>query len=667
MSATDPVEVLLKYRDISLREEHERDIWKKCYAYTNSRVDGELGQWKQEIRKELTAQGRPPTSFNITKKFVNLICGSQANTKLDEKAFPRDDDSDPMLAEVLTDLIKYVKDVNDAELAISRMFRDGIICSRGFIKTCWSNDLDPLGEITISAINPFRIYIIGEGENYDISKDRKGIIEEIPMDKDAIIARWPDKADEINSMMVDFDDTQGEKNAIPIAKTYDYGFGLSVPTDYVFDREDKKLKVLRCQRMIYKKAKFFKDKLGKLSQAPDDQDEFQTAADLIKANGQDVNVVDQPTKYIQVSYSIGKTLLEDDQSPYKFGQYDITGFFCYDDNGVYTGVVQDLLDPQDEKNKRRSQAIHLLGTAAKNSFFVTKGTFDDINKARTEMGKTGSLIEVNKSPRDAVTPIESNTTAVPALVQMELQSSNDMKDISGLNDASLGVVPQGVKSGRGINALQQPTESIVGTFWNNYLSTRKIVFRKVLALIQQYYTEERRVRVLGDYSSRFMPPEIIQIKDQLKTQILLSHPLFTEEQAILMADQMIQVQNGFKVITINKSILEKKLNDVTSGRFDVILDEVSQSSTMRQQQYQNLLNMRSLGAPIPWDEIVKVSDIRGRAEILSRMAEEQQRMDLMAMAQQQAKSATPAKGGSNPNAPLPQPADEMLNQAGAQF
>lgn len=659
---TDPVDILQKYREISLREEHERDTWKKCFAYVNSRVDGELGQWKQEIRKELSAQGRPVISFNLIRPFVGRICGALASAKVDEKAFPRDDQSDPILGEVLTDLMKYVKDVNDAETAILRMFRDGVICSRGYVKTCWSNELDPLGEITLTNVSPFRIYIIGDGENYDLSKDRKGVIEEIPMDKDEIIARWPDHEDEINSMMVDFDDTQGDKSTIPIAKTYDYGFGLSVPTDYVFDREDKKLKVLRCQRIIHKKAKFFQDtQTGKKILAPEDGEDRKLAFQLATSNGQSLKEVTQPTKYVQESYSIGKVLLQDEPSPYKHGQYDITGFFCYDDNGVYTGVVQDLLDPQDEKNKRRSQAIHLMGTAAKNSFFVTKGAFDDINKARTEMGKVGSLIEVNKSPRDAVAPIESNTTAIPALINLELQSHQDMKAITGLNDASLGIVPEGVKSGRGIHALQMPAETIVAEMYGHIMLSRKIVFRQVLSLIQQYYTEERRVRILGDYSSRILPPQVVQMKEALKIQILAAHPLLTEEQAILMADKMVQIQDGSKTLTINKVIFDKKINDVSVGRFDVVIDEVSQNPTMRQQQYQDMLNMRALGAPIPWDLIVKYSDVRGKDEILQRMAEEEQKMLAMEMMQQQAKkTATP------PQAPT-QTADNLVNSAGAQF
>lgn len=658
---TDPVTVLSKYREVRLREEKERDIWKKCFEYVNSRVDGELGQWKQEIRKQLTAEGRPPISFNIIKKFVNRICGAQSLAKMDERAFPRDDQSDPMVGDVLTDLLKYVKDINDAEVAISRMFRDGIITGRGFIKTEWSNENDPMGEIIIKAINPFRVYLIGDGDEYDISKDRKMVIEEIPMDKDEMLARFPDKAEDIETLQAEMDRWEDGKDPVPTARTYDYGFGLSVPYEYVFDKSDKKMKVLRCQKMVRTKVPFFKNlQTNELIQAPDKKTDRKLALQLATQAGHQLEEISQSVKSINVSYSIGSILLEDAQSPYKLGQYDITAFFCYNDNGYITGVVQDLLDPQDEKNKRRSQAIHLMGTAAKNSYFVRKGSVDDINKSRTEMGKVGSLVEVNGNPRDAMIPIESNTTAIPALLQLEMQSEADTKSISGINDASLGIVPQGVKSGRGITALQQPSETIVGEMYAHLLSSRKMIFRKVLALIQQFYTEERRIRILGDYSQNVVPPQVAQMKDQLKVQIFSSNPSLSEEEVIMQADNMIQMMNGAKVITINKQILGKKLNDVSVGRFDVVLDEVSQSATMRQQQYNDMLNMRALGIPISNEAIIEASDIRNKQKVLQDLqATEQKMMMQQLMMQKPQQHATPPKS--------PQPADEMANSGGAQF
>lgn len=657
--------ILKKYQDAKLKEEKERKVWIRCIQFCNNWVDDELGQWETSVKKELG--NKPSISFNEIRKYVNRICGAQRQTSVDEKAYPRDDQTDPMVAEILGDVIKYVKDLNRAELAIARMFRDGVLTGRGFIKTEFSDELDPLGEICVKSVNPMKIYVIGEGEKYDLT-DRKGIIEIIPMDKDELLAQWPDKKEEIDGLARDAE-SGGD---IPLSRDYDYGFGVNIVGTLVYNKDERKYQVLRYQKIEYRDANFIKnEQTGKLTLTELPADELKTAIDLASQPTMDNpagtkhSKLKKRVKYVKVCTAIGTILLEEKDADWKFNGFDITGFFCYVDGGRITGVVQDLLDPQMEKNKRRSQALHILGTSAKNSYFVRKGAIPDIEKAKVEFGKVGGLIEVNGNPREAAVPIESNMTAVPALVQMDQAATSEMKEISGLHDAALGSMPEGATSGRAIQALQLPAETIIAEIYDNYINTRRILFTKVVALIQQHYTEERRIRILGDYSSKFIPPEIQAMKDQLKVQLLMMNPLIDEVQLQMQVDSMIQVGNGNMAVTVNKQFMDRKLNDITVGRFDIVIDQVSQNPSMRRQQYQDMVNLRSMGVPIPFDIIIKNSDIRGKDEILARLAEEEQKMMAMSMLmQKKPNGATPPQGGQSPP---PANQDMQLNTAGSQF
>lgn len=659
------LEVLHKYQNAKLREEKERKVWLRCIQYCNNWVDDELGQWDITIRKELGS--KPALSFNEIRKYVNRICGAQRQTAVDEKAYPRDDQTDPMIAEVLGDTLKYVKDVNRAELGIARMFRDGVITGRGYVKTEWNDELDPLGEICVKSVNPFKVYLIGDGEKYDMT-DRKGVIEVLALDKDEMIALWPDKKDDIETMSADL---KGGDGNIPIANDWDYGFGVNIVGTLIYDAKEKRYQVLRYQKIEYKDATFIKNEdTGVLKPTDLTGDDLKMAIDIATQTvGAKHSKLKKRVKYIKVCTTIGSIVLEEKDADWRFNGFDLTGFFCYIDGGKITGVVQDLLDPQNEKNKRRSQAMHILGTAAKNSYFVRKGALVTPEDAKRDMGKVGAMIEVNGNPRDAVSPIESNMTAVPALVSMDQMATQEMKEISGLTDASLGQQSPGVRSGRAIQALQAPTETIIAEIFDNYINTRRMIFTKVLGLIQQHYTEERRIRILGDYSSKFMPPQIAQMKEQLKNQLIAADPTLLANEVALQqqVDAMISLQDGSKLITINKTILDHKLNDITVGRFDVIIDQVSQNPTMRRQQYQDAINLRSMGAPIPWDIIIKNSDIRGKDEIMARMAEEEQKMMAMQMMQQQAKQGpTPPQQGQQAGMPA-ENQDLQLNTAGSQF
>lgn len=606
----------------------ERAVWDKCYGYVNNWYGGEHGQWDKDVRSELKAQGKPTISFNEIKKFVNRICGSQRQTKIDEKAFARDDESDPQIAEIMTDLLKYARHVNNAEHAFSRAFRDEVIVGQGWVKVEWNDDLDPMGEISISPVNPRRVYVVGEGERYDL-KDRAGLLEVIPMDEDEIIKKWPDSEEDIKNLKYSL----RNKEEIPVAGDYDYGAieGSITPEQY-FDEESEKFLVLRLQEYKYKDAAFLVDPAtGQLKEIPGDQPEM--AVQLIQTQlGIPVQTIKKRKRYVHVTYGVGNVELDDAPAPYKHDRFDLVGFFAYMDDGVITGIVQDLLDPQDEKNKRHSQLMHILGTSAKNSYFSKMGAFSDINDARKRISKIGEIIEVQGNPNEALVPIEGNFSAVGPIVQMEMMSTNEMKEISGLHDAALGKVPNQVRSGVAIQELQQPSETIVAEFFDNYLNSRKLVSELCISLMQQFYTTERRVRILGDYSPSNLTPQM--------------------EQQIMQGT--LSVEEGAKIITINKQQLEQRLNDVTVGRFDIAIDHVSQNPTTRREQFQAMLNMRSMGIPISDEMIIEASDVRNKQAIISDL--QRQRMLMMQMAAMQ--GPTPPKNPTRPN--------EGINRGGAQ-
>lgn len=621
------LDILRKYHSAKVKEQKRRETRQLCFEYVNNWVDDELGQWKRDIKAKLG--DKPALSFNEVRKFVNRICGAQALTKLDEKAYPRDDQSDWVIAEILTDLIKFVGDNNVIEAHLKRGYRDGVIGDSGYIKAEWSDEFDPLGDIVVKRVNSNRVYVLGNPERQDLL-DADGIIEELPLDYDAVIALAPEKADDIRALKPTGDD-------VPAASDLDY-FKDGVEVKDVYDEEDEKYIVLRCQKYRYREVYLLQNTTtGELAEAPEDENDRRVAQELAAANGIPLHIIAKRLKRVYVTYSLGHLVLQERWSSYKHGRFDIARFCPYLDNGKPTGVVQDLLDPQNEKNKRRSQLVHILNTAAKNSYFTRKGALDDIEDARKRIGQTGEIIEANGDLNQVLKPIESNLTAVPAIVNMELRSTEDMKEISGLHDAALGQVPQGVKSGRGIQQLQLPTETIIGEIFDNYVDWRKQIASLILSLVQQYYTGERRVRILGDYYSAYQP-ENAQIKAMVD--------------AGLMA-----FEDGAKIITINKRTLDGKLNDISVGKYDVVIDMVAQNPTTQRAKYLDLLNAKGMGAPVKWSTIFKNSDIKGRQELIRDATEAEQFIAATGMPPQIAMS------GQTPNIPVE--TDLMGNMQGA--
>jgi hypothetical protein len=651
---TTAKEIRQAFKKIRGDEQEEREVGKRCFAYVNNWVDGKLGQWTTAQRESMG--DRPMLSLNEIRKFVNRICGAQRGAKVEEKVLPRDDESDPLIADILTDLVKYVYDSNKAEkISIPRSFRDMVIW-RGYQKVEWSDEYNPLGDICIKSISPDRIHIWGKGERYDLS-DRKGIIEVLPMDKEEVIARWSEKKNEIESLIGNREETLEPKKSGADYSPEGDPEDIADPESY-FDNTTGKCIVLRTQKFEYVDAKFIKLGDGSLEEV--------TTEDIPDG----LPVLKKKLRKVYIYYTLGDIELESKPSENEHNKFDIVGFFAYTDGGRITSPTQDLLDPQDEKNKRRSQIIHILNSSPRNNYFVSPNAFPDIKDAEKRMGGINQLIPVNGTDiRQQVTPIESNLSAVPAIIGQEQQATQDMKEISGLGDASLGTVPEGVKSGRGIEALQAPTETIIAEIFDNYLVSRQLVAGLVLALIQQYYTEYRRVRVLGDYTNKFLSSGDQQVREQIRQQVQTAMMGASDEEIDMQTNKIISFQPGTKLLAINIQMGEKRLNDVSVGKYDVVFDHVSQNPTTRRAQYYDLLNLVSLGIPVPPKRIIEASDMRNKQELINEI-EEAQKAQAQAMAVEQAmglqggqkgKGATPSKG-----APAPQ-GGQMFNQAGNQM
>ena len=121
-----------------------------------------------------------------------------------------------------------------------------------------------------------------------------------------------------------------------------------------------------------------------------------------------------------------------------------------------------------------------------------------------------------------------------------------------------------------------------------------------------------------------------------------------------MEQGLVSIQEGMKIVTINKEMFEQKLNDVTTGRFDIIIDHVSQNPTTRREQFNALLNMRQMGIPISDEMIIELSEVRGKQKIIADL----QRQRMIMMQQAMLANAPP------PGTPMKQ--NEGMNLAGAQ-
>jgi len=195
-------------------------------------------------------------------------------------------------------------------------------------------------------------------------------------------------------------------------------------------------------------------------------------------------------------------------------KFPLMRFTPYWINGDMISVVDNLISPQQEKNKRRSQALHLVNTSA-NSGFFNKGDNEGADKDELEMfgSKPGVVITYKTVKPDKIEP----TPLSSAHITLEQLASSDIKEISSIGDNLRGL--PGDKGESGVLDRQRQTQGLVGTeiIFDNYKLTHQIYAETVCELIRtgKTFSTQEVLAIAGD--EKEIDANIDQIMEALQS------------------------------------------------------------------------------------------------------------------------------------------------------
>ncbi|MBQ7630375.1 MAG: hypothetical protein IJS81_09230, partial [Selenomonadaceae bacterium] len=195
--------------------------------------------------------------------------------------------------------------------------------------------------------------------------------------------------------------------------------------------------------------------------------------------------------------------------------------------------------------------------------------------------------------------VERQIGQFPAgLAQAEAQTTADLTAISGINEALLGTDLGSSASGRAIELKQRQAATHLAVIFDNLRAAKKKIARLLwgkrgrAGLIPQFFTAEKVYRIEG--------------------------------------------ANGQKFVTVNQQVIEqdpvagtvvKTLNDLSQGEFDIVISDISASTTHRQAQLWTLIDgVSKLGVPgdLVFDIVLDLSDIPNKEEIKNRWRQRQE-------------------------------------------
>ena len=238
-------------------------------------------------------------------------------------------------------------------------------------------------------------------------------------------------------------------------------------------------------------------------------------------------IIDAPVKVPWVLFLVGPYVLYEGRTPYK--HYSIpfvpTLFDWDDERGVPRGMLIDLLDPQDEINKRRSKAIHFMNM---NQVIMDEGAVASLDELRDELADPEGIVV--KRPNRQL-EILRNLDLAKGHLDLMLEALSEIRLISGIYQDALGQ-PTNARTGAAIHARQQGTQTSLVMFLRNAAASERRAALQVMSLIQQFYRSSRVFRIT-DASGQAAFLELNKLVQDPQTGQLIVHNNLSSLQADL--------------------------------------------------------------------------------------------------------------------------------------
>lgn len=536
-------------------------------------------QWDTVLERRLQSQGKPVLTINKTLATLAAVMGEQLKNRADI-AFKPMSGGKSEIAATLDKVYLQIANANKLDWMESNVADNGFITSRGFYDVRVGFNDHMQGEVDITSLNPRNVMIDPDAEEYDPRTW-----------KDVIITKW--------LTLDDIEMTYGKAKAdrikaggSPLAYDYDtvershqtFGGFLIPPSNESHSKDEsntlRKYRVIERQHRVMRWRWHFVAETGEIKPVPEDWEEAQIKR---VAKATDTEIIRKRVEQIRWTVTCYNTVLFDDWSPYKY--FTVVPYFPFFRAGRTVGIVENLISSQDLLNKTASQELHIVNTTANSGWKVKSGSLHNMTIEQLEErgAETGLVLELDDIGNiDKISP----NTVPTGLDRISFKADQFIKEISGVSDSARGFDRADVAA-KAIQAKQAAGSVNLAKPLDNLARTRHMLAIRILDLVQKFYTEKRVLQITGN---------------RLDAQ--------TED------------------VTINSG----EDDDVTVGRYDVVVTSVPARNTFQESQFQEAVQLKELGLQIPDTVLIQNSSLENKQEIIEGFSpsEEEQQMEQQA-------------------------------------
>ena len=531
-------------------------------------------QWEADIREKLERERRPVLTINEVLRTTNAVLGNHSENRVDVRYRPRNDGNSET-AEILTSVTDHIFEANRYHEQESQCFADGVIMDVGYLDVRMNFDTSALGDVEITSLDPGDVIIDPDAKEYDPDTWTE-----------VFVARWH-TLNEIESLYGK-DKRKELEGFVMAGETYGSGsvrfrnevtFGnSSTPAPQGPDavKNFRGVRVIERQWRKLAPRKMFVDiETGDTRPVPESWDD-ERIKDVAERFG--LAVRNKVASRIRWTVSCDHVLLHDDWSLYE--HFTVVPFFPLFRRGQFSGLVRQLISPQEQLNKVESQQLHVVNTTANSGWLVEEGSLANMTPEELEErgAETGLVINYR---RGRTPPAKILPNQIPSgLDRLGQKASQYIFDISGA-EALLGRQPKSQVSGVALEHSMGRALVTLQPMMDNLAKTRDMVARRVLKLVQAHYTETRVLRVT-DWRDPQEP----------EREVVINQP-----------DELGDI-----------------LNDVTVGHYDVVVGTAPMRNGAMEHEFAEAVQLRKdAGVMIPDDVIIRASHLTNKYEVAERV------------------------------------------------
>ena len=511
-------------------------------------------QLTAEERATLRRRRQPDTVINRIKPKIDYLLGYEASTRTDPRGMPRNP-TDEGAAEACTDALRYIGDNADINSKISTVWEQMLIEGFGGLELTVDPSDDGDAEIGIQLWDWDRLFYDPHSRKLDFS-DAAFMGGYVWMDLDDALAEYPEGKEVIEG-------TVSEQGRDGFSSTYEDRPRWKT---WVSGKRRKRIRVVQ---MYYRK-------------------------------GYDWHYC----VFVKGGKLAGHPVPFKDKDGRSFCPLLLQSAYVDRENNRY-GLVRSMIDVQDEINKRRSKALHLI---MMDRTQAEAGAVDDVDAMKAELAKPDGHVVTN--PGYELRQLDS-TGDIAGNLNLLQEAKNEI-ELMGPNAAMLGKDGD-APSGRAIQMNQQSGQTEISLLSDRFRHLKRRVYMHMWDLVRQYKTAEWWVRVTDDEDNvEFVGMNRpITYRDEAMKEIESRKLPPEQAQQMIMA---LEQQYGPALDQVAR--IE---NNPTEMVMDIVLTEVPDVANVRQEQFNGLIELARAGVVLPPKAYIKMSSLPNKTEILDEM------------------------------------------------